>query len=195
MNYQKELEKLIENLDHKPTLLLHSCCAPCSSYVLEYLEPFFEITVLYYNPNIEPKEEYLKRKEEQIDFIKKVHPNIKILDVEYDNTIYNNEIKGLEHEKEGGTRCYKCYKLRMEKTAFLAQNNYEYFGTTLTVSPHKNATYINEIGKDLEQKYQTKFLISDFKKNEGYKRSIVLSKEYNLYRQNYCGCKYSKKED
>ena len=195
MNYQKELEKLIENLDHKPTLLLHSCCAPCSSYVLEYLEPFFEITVLYYNPNIEPKEEYLKRKEEQIDFIKKVHPNIKILDVEYDNTIYNNEIKGLEHEKEGGSRCYKCYKLRMEKTAFLAQNNYEYFGTTLTVSPHKNATYINEIGKDLEQKYQTKFLISDFKKNEGYKRSIVLSKEYNLYRQNYCGCKYSKKED
>lgn len=195
MNYQKELEKLIENLDHKPTLLLHSCCAPCSSYVLEYLEPFFEITVLYYNPNIEPKEEYLKRKEEQINFIKKVHPNIKILDVEYDNTIYNNEIKGLEHEKEGGSRCYKCYKLRMEKTAFLAQNNYEYFGTTLTVSPHKNATYINEIGKDLEQKYQTKFLISDFKKNEGYKRSIVLSKEYNLYRQNYCGCKYSKKED
>ena len=190
MNYQKELEKLIENLDHKPTLLLHSCCAPCSSYVLEYLEPFFEITVLYYNPNIEPKEEYLKRKEEQINFIKKVHPNIKILDVEYDNTIYNNEIKGLEHEKEGGSRCYKCYKLRMEKTAFLAQNNYEYFGTTLTVSPHKNATYINEIGKDLEQKYQTKFLISDFKKNEGYKRSIVLSKEYNLYRQNYCGCKY-----
>lgn len=195
MNYQKELEKLIENLDHKPTLLLHSCCAPCSSYVLEYLEPFFEITVLYYNPNIEPKEEYLKRKEEQINFIKKVHPNIKILDVEYDNTIYNNEIKGLEHEKEGGSRCYKCYKLRMEKTAFLAQNNYEYFGTTLTVSPHKNATYINEIGKQLEQKYQTKFLISDFKKNEGYKRSIVLSKEYNLYRQNYCGCKYSKKED
>ena len=195
MNYQKELEKLIENLDHKPTLLLHSCCAPCSSYVLEYLEPFFEITVLYYNPNIEPKEEYLKRKEEQINFIKKVHPNIKILDIEYDNTIYNNEIKGLEHEKEGGSRCYKCYKLRMEKTAFLAQNNYEYFGTTLTVSPHKNATYINEIGKQLEQKYQTKFLISDFKKNEGYKRSIVLSKEYNLYRQNYCGCKYSKKED
>ena len=195
MNYQKELEKLIEHLDHKPTLLLHSCCAPCSSYVLEYLEPFFEITVLYYNPNIEPKEEYLKRKEEQIDFIKKVHPNIKILYVEYDNTSYNNEIKGLEHEKEGGSRCYKCYKLRMEKTALLAQNNYEYFGTTLTVSPHKNATYINEIGKDLEQKYQTKFLISDFKKNEGYKRSIVLSKEYNLYRQNYCGCKYSKKED
>ena len=197
-NYQNnrlELEKLIEHLDHKPTLLLHSCCAPCSSYVLEYLEPFFEITVLYYNPNIEPKEEYLKRKDEQINFIKKVHPNIKILDVEYDNTSYNNEIKGLEHEKEGGSRCYKCYKLRMEKTALLAQNNYKYFGTTLTVSPHKNATYINEIGKQLEQKYQTKFLISDFKKNEGYKRSIVLSKEYNLYRQNYCGCKYSKKED
>lgn len=195
MNYQKELENLIEHLDHKPTLLLHSCCAPCSSYVLEYLEPYFMITVLYYNPNIEPEEEYLKRKEEQINFIKKVHPNIKILDVEYDNILYNVTIKGLECEKEGGSRCYKCYKLRMEKTAFLAQNDYEYFGTTLSVSPHKNATYINEIGKELEQKYQVKFLISDFKKNEGYKRSIVLSREYNLYRQNYCGCKYSKKED
>ena len=195
MNYQKELENLIEHLDHKPTLLLHSCCAPCSSYVLEYLEPYFMITVLYYNPNIEPEEEYLKRKEEQINFIKKVHPNIKILDVEYDNILYNDTIKGLECEKEGGSRCYKCYKLRMEKTAFLAQNDYEYFGTTLSVSPHKNATYINEIGKELEQKYQVKFLISDFKKNEGYKRSIILSREYNLYRQNYCGCKYSKKED
>lgn len=195
MNYQKELEKLISNLDHKPTLLLHSCCAPCSSYVLEYLEPYFKITVLYYNPNIEPINEYLKRKEEQINFIKKVHPNINILDVTYDNELYNKTVEGLEKEKEGGNRCYKCYKLRIEKAASLANNKYEYFGTTLSVSPHKNANFINEIGKELEQKYNSKFLISDFKKNEGYKRSIILSKEYNLYRQDYCGCKYSKRTD
>ena len=195
MNYQKELEKLISTLDHKPTLLLHSCCAPCSSYVLEYLEPYFKITVLYYNPNIEPINEYLKRKEEQINFIKYVHPNISILDVQYDNDLYSRVVEGLEGEREGGSRCYKCYKLRIEKTASLADNKYEYFGTTLSVSPHKNANFINEIGKELEQKYNSKFLISDFKKNEGYKRSIVLSKEYNLYRQDYCGCKYSKRTD
>lgn len=195
MNYQKELEKLISTLDHKPTLLLHSCCAPCSSYVLEYLEPYFKITVLYYNPNIEPINEYLKRKEEQINFIKNVHPNISILDVQYDNDLYSRVVEGLEDEREGGSRCYKCYKLRIEKTASLADNKYEYFGTTLSVSPHKNANFINEIGKELEQKYNSKFLISDFKKNEGYKRSIVLSKEYNLYRQDYCGCKYSKRTD
>ncbi len=195
MNYQKELEKLISTLDHKPTLLLHSCCAPCSSYVLEYLEPYFKITVLYYNPNIEPINEYLKRKEEQINFIKNVHPNISILDVQYDNDLYSRVVEGLEGEREGGSRCYKCYKLRIEKTASLADNKYEYFGTTLSVSPHKNANFINEIGKELEQKYNSKFLISDFKKNEGYKRSIVLSKEYNLYRQDYCGCKYSKRTD
>lgn len=195
MNYQKELEKLISTLDHKPTLLLHSCCAPCSSYVLEYLEPYFKITVLYYNPNIEPINEYLKRKEEQINFIKNVHPNISILDVQYDNDLYSRVVEGLESEREGGSRCYKCYKLRIEKTASLADNKYEYFGTTLSVSPHKNANFINEIGKELEQKYNSKFLISDFKKNEGYKRSIVLSKEYNLYRQDYCGCKYSKRTD
>lgn len=195
MNYQKELERLISTLDHKPTLLLHSCCAPCSSYVLEYLEPYFKITVLYYNPNIEPINEYLKRKEEQINFIKNVHPNISILDVQYDNDLYSRVVEGLEGEREGGSRCYKCYKLRIEKTASLADNKYEYFGTTLSVSPHKNANFINEIGKELEQKYNSKFLISDFKKNEGYKRSIVLSKEYNLYRQDYCGCKYSKRTD
>lgn len=195
MNYQKELERLISTLDHKPTLLLHSCCAPCSSYVLEYLEPYFKITVLYYNPNIEPINEYLKRKEEQINFIKNVHPNISILDVQYDNDLYSRVVEGLEGEREGGSRCYKCYKLRIEKTASLADDKYEYFGTTLSVSPHKNANFINEIGKELEQKYNSKFLISDFKKNEGYKRSIVLSKEYNLYRQDYCGCKYSKRTD
>ena len=194
MNYQKELENLIKTLEYKPTLLLHSCCAPCSSYVLEYLEPYFKITVLYYNPNIEPLEEYLKRKEEQINFIKNVHPNIDIYDIDYDNSLYHEVVSGFENDKEGGNRCYRCYKLRMEKCANIASDKFDYFGTTLTVSPHKNANYVNEIGKELEKKYNTKFLISDFKKNEGYKRSIVLSREYNLYRQDYCGCIYSKVE-
>ncbi len=195
MNYQKELENLIKALEYKPTLLLHSCCAPCSSYVLEYLEPYFKITVLYYNPNIEPLEEYLKRKEEQINFIKNVHPNIDIYDIDYDNSLYHEVVSGFENDKEGGNRCYRCYKLRMEKCANIASDKFDYFGTTLTVSPHKNANYVNEIGKELEKKYNTKFLISDFKKNEGYKRSIVLSREYNLYRQDYCGCIYSKRND
>ena len=195
MNYQKELENLIKTLEYKPTLLLHSCCAPCSSYVLEYLEPYFKITVLYYNPNIEPLEEYLKRKEEQINFIKNVHPNIGIYDIDYDNSLYHEVVSGFENDKEGGNRCYRCYKLRMEKCANIASDKFDYFGTTLTVSPHKNANYVNEIGKELEKKYNTKFLISDFKKNEGYKRSIVLSREYNLYRQDYCGCIYSKRND
>lgn len=195
MNYQKELENLIKTLEYKPTLLLHSCCAPCSSYVLEYLEPYFKITVLYYNPNIEPSEEYLKRKEEQINFIKNVHPNIDIYDIDYDNSLYHEVVSGFENDKEGGNRCYRCYKLRMEKCANIASDKFDYFGTTLTVSPHKNANYVNEIGKELEKKYNTKFLISDFKKNEGYKRSIVLSREYNLYRQDYCGCIYSKGND
>ena len=194
MNYQKELENLIKALEYKPTLLLHSCCAPCSSYVLEYLEPYFKITVLYYNPNIEPLEEYLKRKEEQINFIKNVHPNIDIYDIDYDNSLYHEVVSGFENDKEGGNRCYRCYKLRMEKCANIASDKFDYFGTTLTVSPHKNANYVNEIGKELEKKYNTKFLISDFKKNEGYKRSIVLSREYNLYRQDYCGCIYSKRD-
>ena len=195
MNYQKELENLIKTLEYKPTLLLHSCCAPCSSYVLEYLEPYFKITVFYYNPNIEPLEEYLKRKEEQINFIKNVHPNIDIYDIDYDNSLYHEVVSGFENDKEGGNRCYRCYKLRMEKCANIASDKFDYFGTTLTVSPHKNANYVNEIGKELEKKYNTKFLISDLKKNEGYKRSIVLSREYNLYRQDYCGCIYSKRND
>lgn len=194
MNYKEELNKIIKNLEGKPSILLHSCCAPCSSYVLEYLRNYFNITVLYYNPNIEPKEEYLKRKEEQINLIKNVYKDVSFLDCDYDNDIYEELIKGLEKEKEGGSRCYRCYKLRIEKTALLAQKKFDFFGTTLTVSPHKNAKFINEIGLELEKKYDVKFLISDFKKNEGYKRSIVLSREYNLYRQDYCGCKYSRRD-
>lgn len=193
MNYQIELEKLISNLDSKKTLLLHSCCAPCSSYCITYLKDYFDITVLYYNPNIEPIDEYEKRKKEQIRLCNIF--NIKVLDCDYENNVYHDLIKGLENEPEGGKRCFKCFNLRLEKTALLASNKYDYFGTTLTVSPYKNSKKINEIGLMLEKKYNSKFLISDFKKKEGYKKSILLSKKYDLYRQNFCGCIYSMKNN
>ena len=195
MNYQLELEKIIKENNGIKTLLLHSCCAPCSSYVLEYLSDYFEITVLYYNPNIYPLEEYNKRKNEQIRFINEFKSKNKIsfLDCDYDNDIYDKLVKGLENEPERGIRCHKCYKLRMEKACILAkQNNFDFFGTTLTVSPYKNSNVLNEIGKELQEEYNIKYLFSDFKKKEGYKRSIELSKIYDLYRQDYCGCIYSK---
>ena len=196
-NYSNLCEEIINSLDCTPNLLLHSCCAPCSSYVISYLSNYFNITILYYNPNISPKEEYNKRKEEQIRLIKELKTKNKVdfLDCDYDNDIYEELIKGLEHEKEGGPRCYKCFTLRLEKTAILAKKlNYHFFGTTLTVSPYKNSTVINSIGEELSNKYQINWLYSDFKKKDGYKQSIILSKKYNLYRQNYCGCIYSKKE-
>lgn len=193
-NYAKKLENIINNLNYKPTLLLHSCCAPCSSYVIEYLQKYFNITILYYNPNIYPKEEYEKRKNEQIRLINNFD-NINFLDCDYDNDIYNKKIIGLENEPERGKRCNICFKLRLEKTALIAKKmNFEYFGTTLTVSPYKNAGLINEIGITLEKEYNIKWLYSDFKKQNGYKRSIELSKKYNLYRQDYCGCIYSKRK-
>jgi len=192
-NYSNKCEEIINSLDTKKTLLLHSCCAPCSSYVISYLANYFNITIFYYNPNIYPYEEYEKRKEEQIKLIKKLENNIEILDCDYENDKYNDLIKGLENEPERGNRCTICYKMRIEKTAFLAKkNNYDFFCTTLSVSPHKNANLINEIGQDLEKEYQIKWLYSDFKKKDGYKKSIELSKKYNLYRQDYCGCIYSK---
>lgn len=197
INYDKVLEELCASLTYKPTLLLHSCCGPCSSYVITYLKDYFDITILYYNPNIEPYDEYLKRKEEEIRFIKD-YPNINkldIMDCDYDNQKFHDIAKGLETAKEGGARCHKCYYLRLEKTALLAkENGYDYFGTTLTVSPYKNSEVLNKIGSELENKLNINFLYSDFKKKEGYKKSIELSKKYNLYRQNYCGCIYSKKE-
>lgn len=191
MNYQLELEKIINNLECKKTLLLHSCCAPCSSYVITYLKDYFDITILYYNPNIEPIEEYNKRKEEQIRLCKLF--NIKVLDCDYDNDLFHETVLGLEKCKEGGSRCFKCYELRLRKTASLA-SNYDFFGTTLTVSPFKNSNKLNEIGLNLEKEYNVKYLVSDFKKKEGYKKSIVLSREYNLYRQDFCGCIYSKRD-
>ena len=197
-NYAKILEKELEKITKEkktPNILLHSCCAPCSSYVIEYLTKYFNITILYYNPNISPIEEYEKRKKEQIKLINTIPTTnkIDILDFDYDNNIYEKEIKGLEKEPERGKRCTKCFNLRLKKTAELASiNKYDYFGTTLTVSPYKNSKLLNEIGTNLSKEYNIKWLYSDFKKNNGYKRSIELSKKYNLYRQNYCGCKYSK---
>lgn len=196
-NYSIELEKMIQNLKSTPTLLLHSCCAPCSSYVLNYLSKHFKITVLYYNPNISPKEEYEKRKQEQIRLIQEMpfENKVDVMDCDYDNDQFETLVKGLEEEREGGSRCFRCYRLRLEKTALLAsQNHYDYFGTTLTVSPYKNSQKLNEIGYDLEQIYHIPYLYSDFKKKEGYKKSIEFSKIYHLYRQNYCGCVYSKKQ-
>lgn len=192
MNYQLELEKIINSLDSKKKLLLHSCCAPCSSYCITYLKDYFDITILYYNPNIEPISEYNKRKNEQIKLCNLF--NIEVLDCDYDNDIFHEVVKGLEDIPEGGARCFKCYLLRLKKTAELA-SDYDYFGTTLTISPLKNSKKINEIGIMLEKEYGVKYLLSDFKKKEGYKQSIILSKKYNLYRQNFCGCVYSMPRD
>ncbi|MEY8426681.1 epoxyqueuosine reductase QueH [Lachnospiraceae bacterium 46-15] len=196
-NYQKELDKIIEGHAQRgevPTLLLHSCCAPCSSYVLEYLSAFFRITVFYYNPNIYPAEEYGKRVEEQKNLIEKL-PSVYPIEFEegaYDKERFYEMAKGLEKVPEGGERCFRCYELRLRETARLAaERGFDYFTTTLTISPLKNAVKLNEIGGLLGEEYQTVWLPSDFKKKNGYKRSIELSKEYNLYRQDYCGCVFS----
>lgn len=201
INYNIKMEEILEELKSKnivANLLLHSCCGPCSSAVIERLTPYFNITVIYYNPNIEPMEEYNKRKQEQISLIKQIPTTNKldIIDCDYDNDKYHQAVNGLEQEIEGGKRCFKCYELRLDYTAKKAlELNYDYFGTTLSVSPYKNSAKLNEIGLKLENKYHIKYLVSDFKKQNGYKRSIELAKEFNLYRQNYCGCIYSKRED
>lgn len=200
MNYNKIMEEELSHISARknvPSLLLHSCCAPCSSHVIDLLTNYFNITIVYYNPNIEPIEEYEKRKKEEIRFISEYpHKNsITMLDCDHENDLFHKTIKGLEKEHEGGARCIKCYYLRMEKTAQLAkEKGFDYFATTLTVSPLKNSVKLNEIGKYLSDKYDIKYLYSDFKKKEGYKHSIEMSKEYNLYRQDYCGCIYSKEE-
>jgi predicted adenine nucleotide alpha hydrolase (AANH) superfamily ATPase len=199
-NYQKILEIKLEELSKKkikPSLLLHSCCAPCSSYVLEYLSKYFQITVFYYNPNIDIKEEYKKRFLEQKRFIneinEKLENKVKLVEGEYDVENFHFLTKGLQDVKEGGARCFKCYELRLLNAAIKAKElNSDYFTTVLSISPHKNSKMLNEIGRDIEQRYKINFLESDFKKNNGYKRSIELSKEYNLYRQDYCGCSFSK---
>ncbi len=200
MNYQKELEKIIAGLEreHKvPRLLLHSCCAPCSSYVLEYLSQYFCITVFYYNPNIYPESEYSKRIVEQqrlIDELSVRHP-VSFAAGPYENERFYETVCGMEREKEGGKRCERCYELRLREAAVLAKDgSYDYFTTTLSISPLKKAEKLNEIGARLGKEYGVSYLHSDFKKKNGYKRSIELSAEHHLYRQDYCGCVYSYEE-
>ena len=200
INYQKELDKVIETLQRQgrvPRLLLHSCCAPCSSYVLEYLSRYFEITVFYYNPNIYPPEEFGKRVEEQKRLIAQLpaeHP-ISFLDGPYEPERFYEMAKGLEKVPEGGERCFRCYRLRLTETAEMARaGKYDYFTTTLSISPLKNAEKLNEIGGQLAKDYSVDYLYSDFKKRNGYKRSTELSREYGLYRQDYCGCVFSMRE-
>ncbi len=180
----------------KPTLLLHSCCGPCSSAVLERIVADFSVTVLYYNPCIHPESEYIKRKLTQMELIAKFNAanneNVSFLDSDYDAEKYFERVKGLESEIEGGARCTVCFTQRLEKTAEIAKNlGFDYFTTTLSVSPHKNAELINSIGEALSSKYGVQFVPANFKKQNGFKRSIELSKEYGLYRQNYCGCSFS----
>lgn len=198
-NYQKELDLVIDKVQKEgktPTLLLHSCCAPCSSYVLEYLSRYFKITVFYYNPNIYPQQEYEKRVQEQQHFIQDIpskHP-IGFWEGRYEQEEFYSAVKGLEKIREGGERCYACYELRLKETARLAkEKGFDYFTTTLSISPLKNAVKLNEIGERLGAQIQVPYLVSDFKKKNGYQRSIALSGEYGLYRQDYCGCIFSKK--
>ena len=204
VNYQKLLDALLEQIKEEnersgrpATLFLHSCCAPCSSYVLEYLSDYFEITDFFYNPNIEPEEEYRHREAELEGLIGEMHPAypIHFQAGRYDPSEYYDAVRGLEQIREGGERCFACYRLRMEEAArHAADGGYDYFTTTLSISPLKNAAKINEIGRELEETYGVKHLPSDFKKKGGYQRSIELSKQYSLYRQDYCGCIYSERE-
>lgn len=196
-NYHKKMLEIISENQKKqiiPTLLLHTCCAPCSTTVIARLSSHFNITVFYYNPNIEPYEEYLKRKSEQIRFLEEfesVNP-INFLDCDWDNDSFLEMAVGLEDEPEGGKRCHKCYHLRLLKTAEIAkEQSFDYFTTSLTISPYKNSQVINKIGEQLQKQYGASYLFSDFKKENGYLESIMNSKKYELYRQDYCGCHYS----
>ncbi len=200
VNYQSVLEQTIQELKKEkkiPTLLLHSCCAPCSSYCLEYLSQYFRITVLYYNPNIFPEEEYAYRISEQIRLVEEshyVHP-VQVVGTTYEPEVFYEAVRGLEHIPEGGERCFVCYELRLRRTAELAkEQGFDYFTTTLSISPLKNAAKLNEIGGRLSAEYGVPYLYSDFKKKNGYRRSVELSAEHGLYRQDFCGCVYSRQE-
>lgn len=198
VNYQLELDKIIDEIKQTnivPKLLLHSCCAPCSSYCLSYLANYFDITIYYYNPNISPEDEYRKRVEEQKRLISELPVLHKVSFAEgvYNPDCFTDMAKGMENIPEGGARCFACYELRQREAALYAKKHgYDFFTTTLSISPHKNAQKLNEIGLKLQEEYGVRYLVSDFKKKGGYQESIRLSKEYNLYRQNYCGCIYSR---
>ena len=204
INYQKELDQIISHLSkgaplmNKPHLLLHVCCAPCSSYVLEYLSEHFAITVFYFNPNIAPEEEYRKRVEEQkrlVEQLPAVYP-IQFLEGRYEPEEFYSRVRGLEKEPEGGARCRVCFELRLEEAARLAaEGGYDYYTTTLSISPLKNAQVLADVAIKMGEKWGVAWLPSDFKKKEGYKRSIQLSSEYDLYRQNYCGCVFSRQKE
>ena len=194
-NYQRELDELVSGLSGTPRLLLHACCAPCSSYCLEYLTRFFDITVLYYNPNITDPEEYQKRAAELVRLAEEMplRNPVRVVTAGHDPESFYSVSKGLESVPEGGERCFRCYRLRLEYAAkYASQNGFDYFCTTLSISPLKNAAKLNAAGEELSEIYKVKWLPSDFKKRGGYQRSIELSKQYDLYRQNYCGCEYSK---
>lgn len=194
-NYQLELDALLSRLEGRPRLLLHSCCGPCSSYVLEYLTRYFEVSLSYYNPNIQPREEYELRLENQLKVLERI-PGVTLVPCGYEGGAYDEAVRGLENEPEGGARCTECFALRLDFAARETKRlGCDYFATTLTVSPHKDAQRINAIGEALAGKYGVKWLPADFKKRDGYKRSIELSREFGLYRQNYCGCLYSKTEE
>ena len=201
VNYQLQLDKILDNLQKTqeiPRLLLHSCCAPCSSYVLEYLSRYFYITVFYYNPNIYPPEEYDTRVKEQKRLVSQMPVSLPVQVAEgaYEPELFFETVRGMEQLPEGGERCFRCYELRMRKAAeYAADHGFDYFTTTLTISPLKNAGKLNEIGLKLAEETGVPYLVSDFKKKNGYKRSIELSAKYELYRQNYCGCVYSRREE
>lgn len=198
IQFQKELDKLLGTLTQTgrvPSLLLHACCAPCSSYVLEYLSQYFYITLFYYNPNIAPQEEYTRRVEEVKHLLNQLPQKypVTLIEGRYEPERFYAAVKGHEQDSEGGERCFACYRLRLEEAAQAAKKlGCDYFTTTLSISPLKNAQKLNEIGAELSKSYGVAYLFSDFKKREGYKRSIVLSKEYGLYRQNFCGCVFSR---
>ena len=199
-NFQKELEKIIEENKKNgvvPSLLLHSCCAPCSSYCLEYLSQYFKITVLYYNPNLFPAGEYERRVSEQKKLVSALPTKypVTLVEMKGEPEEFYSAVKGLEHIREGGERCFACFKLRLERAArYAKENGFDFFTTTLTISPLKNAQKLNEIGEAAGEKFGVRHLPSDFKKKNGYKRSVELSKVYGLYRQDYCGCVFSKRE-
>ena len=196
MNFDLKMEEMLKNIKCGSKLLLHACCAPCSSSVLERLGDFFSIIILYYNPNITDEDEYNKRLTEIKNFVSNFNTKypIEVIEGRYEPSEFFDMAKGLEGEKERGFRCYKCYRMRLEETAKVAQKlAIPYFTTTLSLSPYKNSDWINEIGSELDKQYNSNFLYSDFKKKNGYKRSIELSHKFNLYRQDYCGCIYSRK--
>ena len=200
INYQKELDKLIAKFTEEgrvPSLLLHSCCAPCSSYCIEYLSQYFHVTVFYYNPNIYPDDEYYHRVKEQQRFINEFPTKYQVdfIEGDYDKSSFYDIAKGLEKEPEKGKRCHKCYDLRLRRTATVAKEKmFDFFSTTLTISPMKDSQVLNEIGEAIGKELGVNWLYSDFKKKEGYKRSTEISKEYDMYRQDYCGCVYSYNE-